>query len=118
MIEVLESLLGKRYDKIYYHCWTFVEEFYTKLNIKVPNIKHLVHILTRDGDFSKFTRLYFREVPKYDGCMVLIGDKHIGIYYKDYIFHNDAPGVQAEREGVLKIKYSKKIIYGEYNEIP
>lgn len=96
----MNTLIGKPYDKENYHCWHFIEEV-----LNVPTLKD-VHVDTAKDDVEKYKNV-FKEITKPENyCIVLLGVSHIGIWYKDHVYHNDTHGVRAEPMRVIKMKYA------------
>ena len=95
----INTLIGKPYDKDNYHCWHFVEEV-----LPVPTLKD-VHVDSANNDVEKYLHLFKEIDSPVDNCIVLLGDTHVGIYYKNGIYHNDKGGVRYESKRVMKLKY-------------
>lgn len=104
MIDKLNDLVGKPYDKINYHCYHFIEEV-----LDVPKLLD-VHTNTAKDDVSHYKDLFEEIDEPEDYCIALLGISHIGIYYKGGIFHNDVQGVKYDRTRNIKLRY-KSIVY-------
>jgi hypothetical protein len=57
-------------------------------------------------DVSKYIGLFTELNTPVNGCIVLLGKRHIGVFYDGMIFHNDRMGVRAETQRALKYKYN------------
>ena len=99
MIDKLNTLIGKPYDKENYHCWSFIEEV-----LNVPTLKD-VHVDTALNDVEKYKGLFEELLQPENYCIVLLGSSHIGIWYRYNIYHNDTQGVRCESERVMRMKY-------------
>ncbi len=99
ILKKLNALVGKAYDAEKYHCYHFIEEV-----LPVPVLTE-VHVDTAKGDFEKYKDRFDRIDEPVDFCIVQLGEKHIGIWYQDGIFHNDIQGVRYETQRVMKMKY-------------
>lgn len=99
MIHLLNSLIGKPYDKENYHCWTFIEDV-----LDVPTLKD-VHVDSALNDVEKYKGLFEELNTPEDYCIVVLGESHIGIWYQGNIFHNDTHGVRCESYRNMKLKY-------------
>ena len=99
ILNKLNSLIGKAYNAETYHCYHFIESV-----LPVPKLKD-VHVDTALNDISKYKDLFVEIDSPEDFCIVLLGDKHIGIYYNGGIYHADKPMVRYESMRVMKMKY-------------
>lgn len=99
------TLIGKTYDPIKYHCWHFVEEC-----LDVPKIEDIA-VSTAKGDINK-NKILFKEVKlPTEYCIILLGKKHVGIYYCDGAYHNDKSGVRWEHLNTLNKIYGELKYY-------
>lgn len=98
MIDI-NSLVGKPYDKDNYHCYHFIEEV-----LDVPKLKD-VHVDTAKNDIEKYKGLFKELIQPENYCIVVLGDTHVGIWYRFNIYHNDTHGVRCESERVMRMKY-------------
>ena len=98
-LDKLNSLIGKPYDKENYHCYHLLSD-----TLDVPSLKD-VHVDTALGDIAKYKDMFIQIDNAVNMCIVLIGKKHIGIYYNGGIFHNDTHGVRYEPLRVIKLRY-------------
>ncbi len=104
-LEKLNSLVGKEYHATDYHCYTFIQDV-----LPVPNLFN-VHVDTAKNDIEKYKYLFEKIEEPIDFCIVLLGDKHIGIWYNGGIYHNDHGGVRYETKRVMKLKYRSFTFY-------
>ncbi len=100
------SLVGKAFDHVDYHCYSFIEEC-----LDVPRLDE-VAVSTARNDIHKHKGLFELIEHPEDYCIVLLGDSHVGIYYNNGIYHNDICGVRYESMRVMKLKYNKVVYYG------
>ena len=105
MIDTLNALVGKPYDKENYHCYHFIEEA-----INVPTLKD-VHVDTAKDDVMKYKGLFTEIETPEDYCVVLLGSSHIGVWFRHNIYHNDTHGVRCESERTLRMRYTKFTYY-------
>ena len=93
------ELIGTPYDTDKYHCWHFIEEC-----LDVPTLND-ISVHTVKNDVNKYKDLFTQIETPVNYCIILIGDKHIGIYYNNGAYHNDVGGVRYESLRTLKLKY-------------
>lgn len=93
------KLIGKPYHEETYHCWHFIEEV-----MDVPTLSN-IHVATANDDVDKYIDLFSEVKTPKDYSIVLLGRSHIGIWYKNNIYHNDIHGVRAESLRTIKMKY-------------
>ena len=107
MIEVLNSLVGKKYDSDNYHCYHFIEEVLSN----APKLKN-IHVDTALGDIEKYRHLFYAISSPEDYCIVLLGAQHIGIYFQKGVFHNNqVSGVHYTDMRTAKLTYNKISYY-------
>jgi len=100
-----DSLVGKPYDKKNYHCWHFIEEC-----LEVPTLSDIAVDTAVQNIYENMP--YFQECDTLDNyCLVLLGEKHIGIYYDNHIYHNDIGGVKCEPFRQIARKYTDVKFY-------
>ena len=100
----INTLIGKSYNSTTYHCYDFIEEC-----LNVPHLKD-IHVDTVKNDIIKYKNLFCVLKEAEDYSIALLGDAHIGIYFKNGIYHNDTQGVRYEPLRTMKLKY-KDISY-------
>ena len=99
MTDKLNALVGKPYDADNYHCWHFIEAV-----MDVPTLIE-VHADTANDDVDKYIGLFTEIEQPINGCIVLIGESHVGVWYNGGIYHNDTHGVRYEPKRTLKFRY-------------
>ena len=99
LIEKLNSLVGTPYDKIHYHCYHFIESV-----LPVPKLKD-VHVDTANDDVEKYVDLFKELKEPVNGCIVILGKSHIGIWYNGGVYHNDLHGVRHQTFRVMQMMY-------------
>lgn len=99
LIDKLNQSIGTPFDSVSFHCYHFVQSI-----LPVPNLFN-IHIETAKDDVNKYRYLFEKIDTSEDFCVVLLGDKHIGVGYKDGAYHADKPSVRYETYRVLKMKY-------------
>lgn len=105
----INSLIGKKYNSINYHCYHLIEEL-----LDVPKLE--VTVKNRSKDIPNSLGKFIELENRYKYCIALIGEEHIGIYLdNDLILHNDVLGVRIEHIDQLKYKYNF-IKYYEYKK--
>ena len=103
----INSLIGKQYDAVNYHCWHLVMDLQ-------PNVPHIDIIASKtagvrhmnDGEYSNWE---VTQHPK-DLDVCLLGNRedalhHAGVYFKGSIIHNDLTTVRSESLDTIKTKY-------------
>ena len=105
MLRKLNGLIGKPYNKINYHCYSFIEEV-----LNVPKLVD-VHVDTANDDVKKYIGLFTQLDSPVNGCIVLLGRSHIGVYHSGHVYHCDTHGVRAETTRALKYRYNSFKFY-------
>lgn len=106
MITRLNNAIGTPYDAVDYHCYSFIEDM-------IPEAPRLseVHEMTARSDMVRYIGL-FSGCDVVDGCIVTMGDSHVGIYHSGYVYHNSKQdGVIAQPLRTIKMLYSQLAYY-------
>lgn len=111
MIEKINKLIGKPYDRRNYHCWSFIEEIYPnapKIDYVQENLYNSIKKFEENLKIQKFFFKYIEKPENFD--IILLGNKkglnHVGIYYEDSIIHNDVQGVRVETLKSIKARFN------------
>ena len=107
MIEKINAVIGKAYDKDNYNCWDLVME----LNPKAPSFDEVGTLYNALKYMNKdnYNGFKITDAPQ-DGCICLLGKKpnvfhHAGIYFQGLIVHAVDPTVVANEISVIKKLY-------------
>ena len=106
-----DLLVGKPYNEENYNCYHFVAECLVMPSIDEIAVSHAKQQISDNLP-------HYEQLPApIDYCLVLLGNKHIGTYYKGYIYHNDVHMVKADSLRVIQRKYAK-IAYYDKKDTP
>lgn len=110
MIDKINELIGKPYDRETYHCWTLVME----LQPKAPSIDTIASRMSaaRLMNEEVYSGVIETDTPK-DMDICLLGNRegvfhHAGIYFQGMIIHADMPAVRAEFLDIILNRYPYK----------
>lgn len=108
LIKNPNEIIGKEYNPHTYHCYHFMEEC-----LNVPRLEDVATDTVLD-DVIKYKDMFMPIKEPIAYCVALLGDKHIGIYLNDGVYHNDTTGVRYERLRNIKRKYKTVSYYDIY----
>ena len=101
------ELIGKIYHPHFYHCYDFILEC-----LDVPSLEE-ISVNTAQKDFDDNLKHFVQIDKAIDYCIAKLGNKHIGIYYQDGIYHNDIYGVRWQNLRTMSMQYN--ITYWKVN---
>jgi len=112
MIDKINSLIGKPYDKDNFHCYHLVKE----LVPKAPDWTMVASIVEGLKWSSELTRITEQLEDPEDGVIVLLGRSpttlyHAGVYFSGLVVHVDKCGTRAEPLFKIKLKYPEMRFY-------
>ncbi len=110
LIKNPDELIGKRWDEISYHCYDFVSEC-----LEMPALSGIAVTMAKDN-ISEHKPFYRELLEPKDFCLVLMGDRHIGIYKDGGVYHADRDCVKYESIRNIRRKYQIIEYYDRVSE--
>jgi len=93
------DFVGHPFDPNSFNCWTLIESCYS-------NVPTIAVVLDKAKDIvNENIETYVELTEPIDGCIALMGESHIGIYYNRGIYHADKPRVKWDRIAQINMTY-------------